>query len=156
MVIFMFKDPFNHSWPSRVCPISGCRLEAQAIPPLPVAVAWVEYRARTSVCNKSFGYFPLFTCCVSGRGNRIGPVRLSFCLSVCVSVSALRSWQKDFGAKELYNTGRGRCVNAQAFSLIKSFFSLPGWLASEQCFVVFSDCHRIQSSCSNSCQTEIK
>ncbi len=27
------------------------------------------------------------------------------------------SWQKDFGAKELYNTGCGRCVNAQAFSL---------------------------------------
>ena len=26
------------------------------------------------------------------------------------------SWQRDFGAKELYNTGRGRCVNAQAFS----------------------------------------
>ncbi len=26
--------------------------------------------------------------------------------------------QKDFGAKELYNTGRGRGVNAQAFSLM--------------------------------------
>ena len=34
-------------------------------------------------------------------------------LCVCVDPS----WQKDFGAKELYNTGRGRCVNAQAFSL---------------------------------------
>ncbi len=56
--------------------------------------------------------------------------------SVCVCVSALMtepldlwtqysvavfldpSWQKDFGAKELYNTGRRRCVNAQAFSLV--------------------------------------
>ncbi len=26
------------------------------------------------------------------------------------------SWQKDFGAKELLNAGRGRCVNAQVFS----------------------------------------
>ena len=25
----------------------------------------------------------------------------------------------DFGAKELYNMGRGRCVNAQAFSLLR-------------------------------------
>ena len=28
------------------------------------------------------------------------------------------SWQKDFGAKELYNTGRRKCVNAQAFSFM--------------------------------------
>ena len=42
-------------------------------------------------------------------------VSLSVCLlrSVCVNPS----WQKDFGAKELYNTGCRRCVNAQAFSL---------------------------------------
>ncbi len=31
------------------------------------------------------------------------------------------SWQKDFGARELYNTGRGRCVNAQVFSLFKKW-----------------------------------
>ena len=33
--------------------------------------------------------------------------------SVCVDPS-----QKDFGAKELYNKGCGRCVNAQAFSFL--------------------------------------
>ncbi len=54
-------------------------------------------------------------------------VRVPVCPFVCQLVSALKgmfswsvcvdpSWQKDFGAKELYNKGRGRCVNAQAFS----------------------------------------
>ncbi len=36
--------------------------------------------------------------------------------SVCVDPSC----QKDFGAKEIYNMGRGRCVNAQAFSFLRS------------------------------------
>ena len=31
----------------------------------------------------------------------------------------MTSWQKDFRAKELYNTGCGKCVNAQAFSFKK-------------------------------------
>ncbi len=44
--------------------------------------------------------------------------------SVCVDPS----WQKDFGAKELYNTGRGRCVNAQAFSFY--LIRVQGKLAS--------------------------
>ncbi len=36
----------------------------------------------------------------------------TYCL--CVTVDPSR--QKDFGAKELYNTGCGKCVNAQPFS----------------------------------------
>ena len=38
------------------------------------------------------------------------------------------SWQNDFGAKELYNTRRGRCINAQAFSstLVKKRNFKPG------------------------------
>ena len=40
------------------------------------------------------------------------------------------SLQKDFGAKELYNTGRGRCVNAQAFSL---FLCIPCYKVLKLC-----------------------
>ncbi len=38
------------------------------------------------------------------------------CLSV-IQCSHDPSWQKDFGAKELSNVGRGRCVNPEVFSL---------------------------------------
>ncbi len=47
-------------------------------------------------------------------------VRVCVCLSVIEtdhwSVCVDPSWQKDFGAKEVYNRGHGRRVNAQAFS----------------------------------------
>ena len=95
-------------------------------------------KIRDSVCRKPnvhsllISILLIFTSHVSGLGNRIGPV----CPCVCQLVSALKGkpfvcrsimakgllgdplWQKDFGAKELYNTGRGRSVNTQAFSFL--------------------------------------
>ena len=77
--------------------------------------------------NPKVGSLPMSSCIFTSRtavgGNRIGPVcvRVYVCLqfgdllAVCVDPSC----QKDFGAKELYNTSRGRCVNAQALSFIK-------------------------------------
>ncbi len=52
-------------------------------------------------------YKPIFTSCVSGRGYRIGPVCL--CVCVCVRLLTLHHGKGTFRAKELYNTGRGRC-----------------------------------------------
>ena len=59
-----------------------------------------------------------FDACISGWGNRIGPACLSVCLSVCSpnSTCVYLSVQKDFWAKGLWITGRGRCINAGAFS----------------------------------------
>ncbi len=46
--------------------------------------------------------------------------------AVCVDPS----WQKDLRAKELYNMGRGRCVNAQVFSFY-SMLNYSIWLDPE-------------------------
>ncbi len=70
-------------------------------------------------------YNSVITSCISGRGNRIGPVCLCVCL--CVRLSALsrlnrltygRPHVTSFGQKDFKNVQCGRCVNAQAFSLI--------------------------------------
>ena len=79
----------------------------------------LDHNSEVLLYVKQFGVCAVITSRVIGQGNRIGPVRLSFRLCVCLylwSVCVDPSWQKDFGAKELYNTGRGRCINAQAFS----------------------------------------
>ena len=72
------------------------------------------------------GHTKIVTFLVSGRGNRIGLVRLSVCVCVCVSVSALTTepfimhGKKILGRGNFNNKGHGtsRYVNAQAFSFV--------------------------------------
>ena len=56
--------------------------------------------------------------CVSVRlsalSRLIGPMDVKFGMGINLDPS----WQKDFGAKELYIMGRERCVKAQAFSYL--------------------------------------
>ena len=92
-------------------------------------------------CSSQFAYSMerFFTSRVSDAAEEIESVPsvcASVCLSVCLSVwlsvfqhsvcVSIHHGKKDFGAKELYNTGRGRCVNAQAFSLANSFRTTEG------------------------------
>ena len=46
-------------------------------------------------------YMSFITSCVSGWRNRIGPVHLSFCLSICVCVSALMAEPLDLRTQYL-------------------------------------------------------
>ena len=103
---------------------------------------YVFYYVSPHPCRLARGHI-IITSCVSGRGNRIGPV----CLFVCVSVSLTTEpfdIRTSFAQNDFKNAWRGRCVNAQAFSFLQEIsFSHQEVFAKVFLYLIRTPCYDI-------------